>query len=209
MESQDFTNAIRLQRVRIFYRSLYSVLAVTIVNAGILCLILIGQVDPNFLAIWFSCIFLVSLFRLTCGYLFKRNHGSSDNGPFDVAFWEGIGVVGAGLAGAVWGSAAIYLMPETSEIHRTLVVFVLGGMVVGGITTLYPIRLAFIAFTLPAMVPSIIIFATFDSDAHRVMALFLAIFSFFVMFVSHQLRETLNRSLVLRFENTDLVENLS
>ena len=84
---------------------------------------------------WLLFILLVSVARFL---LARRYWQTSPNCPA-ISRWSAAFAVGAGMAGAGWGAAGILLYPEAA-LNQVFLVFVLGGMMLGGASLLAPGR---------------------------------------------------------------------
>ena len=73
-----------------------------------------------------------------------RRAGETDNDRWHAAF-----VAGAALAAAGWGAAAIVLYPPARPMNETFLVFVVGGVMLGGASLLAARPEAFLIFLLP------------------------------------------------------------
>ena len=89
--------------------------------------------------------FLVSSARGVLAVRFKRA-AATDR---DLAKWQVAFAMGAGLAGAGWGGAGVFLYPAAPLANQVFLVFVLGGMMLGSSSLLAPRPEAFLLFLLP------------------------------------------------------------
>jgi PAS domain S-box-containing protein len=122
--------------------------------------------------------------------------------------WRRRFIVGAFAAGCGWGSAAIVLIPPSSETYAVLVAFVLGGMITGAVAVLSWVPGAFVAFLVPTALPIIVYFAFQHGTTSGPMAFLALVFVGAVLTASRQLHASVTESLALRFENSSLVHEL-
>ena len=111
------------------------------------------------------------------------------------------------MAGAGWGAASIVLWPEAA-LNQVFLLFVLGGMMLGGASLLASRSEAFLAFLLPTgLLPAIRLLSEGDEE-HLTMGLLVTLFTCATLTTTWRFYRTIESSLTLRFENHDLVEDL-
>jgi hypothetical protein len=67
------------------------------------------------------------------------------------------------------GATGILLFPQASTVHQVFVAFVLAGMVAGAVGMCSSVLVAFVAFSVPALVPLIVRFFLMGDDLHLAM----------------------------------------
>jgi two-component system, cell cycle sensor histidine kinase and response regulator CckA len=193
------------EQVNHFARVAPLAMTATLVNAAILAFVLRGQIPHSTLACWLAAAFLLTVLRLP---IFYRQPLSSP----DFAATKRLGrlfTLGAGAAGLVWGSAAIFLFPTASIPHQVFIAFVIGGMIAGAAGTYSVIMPAFLAFSLPAVLPVIIRFLLLPEEMHTAMGLLAAVFIILMIPIARSNHDTLFDNFRLAYENQDLIDNLS
>jgi hypothetical protein len=122
--------------------------------------------------------------------------------------WGAAFAIGAGLAGAGWGAAGILLYPEAHLANQVILVFILGGMILGAASVLAPRPEAFLAFIVPTgLAPAVRLMVQGD-EAHVAMGLLASLFTLATLITTTRIHLTISSSLNLQFENQDLVEDL-
>ncbi len=122
--------------------------------------------------------------------------------------WGTAFVLGAGLSGAGWGAAGILLYPESDLANQVLLIFILGGMMLGSVSILAPWPAAFLAFIAPTGLACTLRLLWQDDRVHFAMGLLAAVFTLATLVTARRLHLTIVSSLELQFENRDLVEDL-
>ena len=116
--------------------------------------------------------------------------------------------VGVALTGAGWGAAGILLYPPAHLANQVILVFVLGGMMLGASSVLAPRPEAFLAFLIPAgFLPAVRLFLEGDKT-HLAMGFLAAVFTLATLITTRRIYRMVESSLRLQFENRDLVEEL-
>ncbi len=141
-------------------------------------------------------------------FFLQRRYERSSARPLEVLRWGTAFAVGAGLAGAGWGAAGVLFYSETNLMGQVFVVFVLGGMMLGGASLLAPRPEAFLAFLIPAGIMPSLRLAVDGDKGHLAMGLLAAVFTIAIILATSRFQRNIESSLNLQFENQDLVHDL-
>jgi signal transduction histidine kinase/ActR/RegA family two-component response regulator len=191
-------------QVRLLYGNANVGVGVTLVATSILGYLQWEVVAHPIVLSWCLYMFLVAAGRFTLASRYWRSARSSR----ETRRWCAGFVVGAGLAGTGWGAAGILLYPEVRPVNQLFLVFMLGGMMLGGASTLAARPEAYLAFIVPAgLAPAVRLMLQGD-EAHLAMALMASLFTLATVITTRRIHLTIISSLNLRFENATLVENL-
>src|SRR6476620_1402504 len=135
LNSGSKSNQILLEQLKLLYANTNLAIGITIFAAIVLGSLL-SVVIPRYIVFsWWIYIALVSAFRYVAAWRFRR--ASPVHMP--LGKWRMASAIGAGLAGAGWGSAGILLYSPTHVMSQVLLVFVLGGMMLGAASLLAPL----------------------------------------------------------------------
>jgi signal transduction histidine kinase/CheY-like chemotaxis protein len=195
---------VREAQIRLLYGNATTGIAVTCIAAPLLGYCQWGAVDHPIVLGWLLYIALVSVGRFILARRFWR---ISPNGTA-IGRWSSAFAVGAGMAGAGWGAAGFLLYPDASLLNQVFLVFVLGGMMLGGASLLAPRPEAFLAFLLPTGLLAAIRLLSYGDQEHLAMGLLAGVFTLATLNTTWRFFRTIESSLAFRFENDDLVENL-
>jgi two-component system cell cycle sensor histidine kinase/response regulator CckA len=176
----------------------------TLVNSLVLTLVLWRVIPHSTLIIWLSATVATTLLRYSL--LYKYYHASAT--PGEAGRWSGWFIINITISGLLWGSAGIFLFPAGSMEYQVFVAFVLGGMVAGAAGTISVIMTAFLAYSLPALLPIIIRFFLIGTEIHLAMGGMAVLFWLLMFFTARQVNNTIKLSLKLKVENSDLVTYL-
>ena len=177
----------------------------TLINSAILAIAL-WSVEPA-LEIILWCAAMVSI---TIGRAFlvtaydKLRPQASEAGPWLTRF-----VVGAAFAGSAWGVAATLLFPHGSVPHQMVLLIVMAGMSAGGITFLSPVRIAYLVYTLPILVPLAVLLFLEGTQIHMFLGLLTLIYLGSLMVTSKHLNATLIAGMRLRYDKDLLLDDLA
>ena len=180
-------------------------LIANVVISSILVFVQWKVISHPVLISWFSSLLLVTIIK----YFILHKYRHSDVTPAQSYRWGAWFIGGALISGLLWGSAGILLFPENSAGQQIFTVFVLGGMVAGAAGTFSALRGAFLAFSLPALIPITIKFFSIADDIHIAMGTMILLFAVLMTVTSRRIYQTILVSLKLRLENKNLIQYLT
>jgi two-component system, cell cycle sensor histidine kinase and response regulator CckA len=196
---------LRAEQVALLYESLPAGLMVALACAVALVAVYWNVAPRSSLWGWLACMMVVTAGRSLLAQAYHRRDQATD--PSD--WWERAFLVGAGLAGCVWGATAWVLFPETSVPHQLFLAFVLGGITAGSVATLSARFAAFLAFAAPTLLAIGFRFFLREDPQSAAMALYIFLFSLVVTYAAYRMKNTLAQTLALKFQNAALVRQLT
>ena len=147
---------------------------------------------------------LISAARFVLARRYWRASPSDiENGRWNTAF-----VVGAAMAAAGWGTGAIVLYPAARPLNEILLVFAVGGVMLGGASLLAARPEAFLTFLLPTGLLTALRLASVGDEDHLMMGFLAALFTVATVVTTWRFHLTIESSFRLRFDNQDLIESL-
>ena len=194
---------IRAAEIRLLYANANIGIGVTAIAALVLGSLQWSVISHSLVLGWSLYMLVVTAARSGLAYRYSRTHPVVERADW----WGSAFTVGVGLTAAGWGAAGILLYP-VDLAHQVLLIFVLGGMMLGGASLLAPRSGAFLAFLLPT---GLVLAArlVFQGDqGHLAMGFLAAVFTIAIAATTSRIHQTIDSSLNLRFENQDLVEDL-
>jgi signal transduction histidine kinase len=196
---------IEAEQIRLLYEQAPMGWIVTLLNAGIVTIILrdVVGVFPRFA--WLSLMIVVTLARAVLVMRYRRAAPAVEQ----MNQWRRRFIFGAGCAGAAWGSAGLLLFAPDSLVHQVFLAFVLGGMITGAVALLSWVRGAFVAFLAPAAYPLILRFFMQGGELFLAMGVMSLVFITVLLSVSRHLYTSAAESLALRFDKMELIHDLS
>jgi PAS domain S-box-containing protein len=199
------TESFAAQQVHLLYMQANTGLLGTVVNAGILIFVLWSVVPHGRILAWFLVVSGLTIAR----FFVVRCYFRSEQREKEAARWRSMMVMSAGASGVVWGSTAVLLFPETSFSHQVFLTFMLGGLAVGAVGVMAAVRIVFLVFFIPTLLP--IMFRLFFSggELSSTMGFLCLFFTLLVLAAARHMNESIVQSLQLRSANLDLIHNLS
>ncbi|HEX3878929.1 MAG TPA: ATP-binding protein, partial [Bryobacteraceae bacterium] len=186
------------------FESRHVTAAATLAGVAVLSRIEWNAANHVAIFIWAAAMSLIVVARLV---LASRYQAASPD-PAHAPFWGALFTVGSGLAGLGWGSAAIVFNSTSDLPHQTFLLFILGGMMLGGVSLLASWRPAVLAFLLPTgLLPASRLLLA-GAEAPVAMALMTALFTAALAFTALRIHHAIANSIAIQFENAHLVEDL-
>lgn len=204
-EAEPVQHLIRLEQVRMLHANLPLSQSVALANAAVLAALQAMVIERARVLIWLAIVVAVTLGRLYLGVRFARSAANDEDAERWLA-WFGAGAVASGVA---WGSAAWFLYPPDSVVYQVFLAFVLAGMVAGAVSLLTPVFWIYALFALCSLSPAILRFLWAGDAIHYAMGGMGGLFLLAMLATGKRVHDTIAQSLALRFENRELVVELS
>src|SRR5687768_5619503 len=196
--------AVQAAETRLLYENARTGIVVTIVISSLLAYAQWVVISHAVVSVWLLYMLLVSAARFLLVHRYWRASPSdADNGRWNVAF-----VVGAAMAAAGRGAAAIALYAPARPMNETFLVFVVGGVMLGGASLLAARPEAFLTFLLPPGLLTALSLASVGDEAHLMMGFLCALFTVATLATTWRFHLMIDSSFRLRFDNHDLIESL-
>ena len=174
-------------------------------GAAILIVVMWGTVPPALFAAWFATILANQAWR----WELVRRYRAAAPRVEQSARWGRAWSLGSTSAGALWGLAGAMLFVPGDPGHQALVIVCLFGVVLGGINLTSVYKPSFYGFVLPALLPLILRVAFGGDRLHWYIAAVMLVVLVFVLGFGHNLNELMTQSLAIRYENVDLIGELT
>ena len=114
-------------QIQALYRHTPMVLAVNIINSGLVALVLASYLEQTRWWIFFGLVVTLTAARAIGWRYYRRHRRHADL----ATRWAIIATAGSGLSGLLWGASGILLLPD-NIVEQTFLAFVIGGMCAGG-----------------------------------------------------------------------------
>jgi signal transduction histidine kinase/ActR/RegA family two-component response regulator len=195
---------VRSAQTRLLYDNASTAIVAAILVAPLLAYFQ-WDVIPHFtVSAWLAYVLLMSAAR----WMLVRRYRRVSPSDADTSRWSVAFAVGAAMAAAGWGGSAIVLYPAGRPLNETFLVFVLGGVMLGGASLLAARPEAFLAFLIPTGLLPAVRLASEGDEAHLMMGFLAAVFTAATVSTTWRFYRTIESSLKLGFENEDLIESL-
>lgn len=199
------TSQVYGERVKQLYAIESVGLVGTMVNSAILCFVQRNVISHHILLAWFAILSAVTLLR----FLLLRGYQKAPVEESRAGRWGELFIAGAACSGVLWGSAAIWMVPEDSIAHQVFLSFILGGMVAGTAAVYSAVMGAFLAYSLPALVPITVRFFAMGGELHLSMGAMTVLFGILMVITARRINRMTEMSLTLQFEKQSLINFLA
>jgi signal transduction histidine kinase/CheY-like chemotaxis protein len=195
---------VRAAEVRLLYENGDTGIVAAVVIASLLAYAQWDVVPRVIVSGWLLSMVLISAVR----YVFLHQYWRAAPGDDDTGRWNARFVAGTAMAAAGWGVGAVLLYPAGQPTNQIMVVFTVGGVMLGGASLLAGRPEAFLTFLIPTGVLTAVRVASEADDDHMVMAFLGAVFTIATVLTTWRFHLSIESSFMLRFENQDLIESL-
>ena len=197
---------VRAEQVRTLYRQSVPVLLANVINASILVWLLWSDISQALLVPWLAAMTLMALARFELRRRYWR--GEPARALAEQETWGTRFTIGSLSAGLLWGFAGYVLMPD-SLMFQMVIAFVLAGMAAGATLTLSCVTRAYVAYLIPSLTPACARLFLFGGAEHLAMGAMLVLFVLSLLMVGRNIGRALNQAFRLRFENAELLSQVS
>jgi len=201
--SASLDGAVFAEQVRLLFRKRFD-LALNLVVATFAAAIF-GRLFPERLLLaWLALFWTVILIRALIRWYFIVAESSPEMARRGSRAYTAT----VFLTGSVWGLSGSVVLVSPDPAFQVLIVFVLAGMMAGGIMTNAPYRPAMVAFLLPTMLPLIVMLLIRRSEVDVEMAAMLGLFSAVLALTGVNINQTIIENLRLRIQQELLTGDL-
>ena len=195
---------VHAAETRLLYDNAFTGIAATIVIAALLAYAQ-WNARPRWVVLsWLFYVLLVCAARHTLVRRYRRaSPTDTDSRRWSVAF-----SIGAAMAAAGWVAAAIVLYVPARPLNEAFLVFVVGGVMLGGASLLAARPEAFLTFLLPTGLLTSLRLASEGNEGHLIMGTLTAVFTAATLTTTWRFHRVIDSSFKLRFDNQDLIESL-
>ncbi|MEO8525631.1 MAG: ATP-binding protein [Caldimonas sp.] len=199
------TDRVREEQVRGLFRTAPVGLTAALVGGFVLCAVLLylDAQTPAVLARWMALVIADFAFRQGLCAAFRK----VESGPFRWRAWASAFTAATLIGGVVWGVGAVYLMTPSSTEQLIVMLFV-SATASGAVPAFGSYLPATYAYSIPALLPFILWSAGRGDALHHALTLMGVVFMSAYAVLASRFNANLIASLLLRFENIDLMESL-
>ncbi len=195
---------VRAAETRLLYENASTGVLATIVIALLLAYAQRLVISRPVIFVWLVYMLLISAAR----FLIARRYRRRSPSDAESAHWTAAFVIGVAAAAAGWAAAAILLYSPAIPAHETFLVFVVGGVMLGGASLLAARLSAFLTFLLPTGLVTAFRVAALGDQDHLMMGFLCVLFTAATVATTWRFHRVIESSLNLGFHNHDLIERL-
>ena len=197
--------AVQADQIRTLYSQSLAIFAVSPLTATIVAAVLWPSSNRQLLTAWVTTMTVVIIVRAVLRRRYLRAQPSTE----ETATWARRLVWGAFVTGLLWGLGGALFYDPRGLVPQLVLVFAIGGMVAGASGTLALHLPAFLAFAASTILPVVVrLFAEGDVP-HIAMSGLAIVYGLAMWLVASNSHFAVTEALRLRFENRELLEQLT
>jgi diguanylate cyclase (GGDEF)-like protein len=200
----DRVALIYAEQVRHVYHASMAVYPATVIAAAIMAWILRDAKPATWLVVWFVVTLVVSLLRARLVLAYRRTLPPAQ----EARLWARRFTVGAATGGLCWGTLGSVLLPAGDPALQLLVIFTLIGITTIALFVYAALRGVLLGFSIPIMLPLIVAVLAQSGAQHGAAGMLLILYFGLLLGVSYIAHDGLMKTLTIRFENVELVDEL-
>ena len=196
---------VRRTQISILFNQLPQGLIATLVNSSLMAWILLAVVPQSTVMAWTAVVFSLCALR----FVTLKKFRAEDAKTFDAQKWHRIFLLGATATAISWGAAGALLFPESSYQHQAFIGFVLAGMAAGASGSMAADDKIYRIYLSLAIVPYMMRLTMEGQSINLAMAAMCLAFVAAMSLSARKNTRAIVESMRLRFENQDLLQELS
>lgn len=196
--------SMQAERIRVLYKQVASVLVGNVFIASLLTTFLYTYTNNSLSLYWLVVVVGITAVRyglLKQYYKVERNESS-------VIHWGWIFAGTAFVSGCTWGATSLLFLQTDNLVIMVFLLMTLTGITVGSSASLANFVWSYYAFAIPTILPFAYVLVSAGKSEFIVLSLMLSVFLLLQLVVAKKNQNTLDKSIVLRNENIELVEQL-
>ena len=195
---------VHAAQVRLLYENATTGAVVNVLIALPLAYAQRGVTSASVISAWLLFVLLVAVAR----FALARRYWRASPDEKASGRWQSLFVAGTGAAAVAWAGAGVMFSDPAQPASGVFLMFVLGGMMLGGSALLAARPEAFLAFFLPIGVLTAGRLASVGGEDHLLRAFLVVIFTVVTIVTAWRFHLAIASSLELRFDNLELIESL-
>ena len=179
------------------------VLAVNVINSGLVALVLASYMEQTRWWIFFGLVVTLTAARWIGWRYYRRHRKTADL----TTKWAIVATAGSGLSGLLWGAGSTLLLPD-NIVEQTFFAFVIGGMCAGALVSLSYYLPAFIAYVYSSALPLAASFLLDGRTVYVAMGCMAVVFVAAVTFAAHHFNRAFVSGVRLNLDLNQRTEEL-
>lgn len=197
---------IRSEQIELIYTQAPVALGTALAIAVLMTVGLWPVADQVMLSLWLGMQFLQTLLRGMLIIYYRRDPARERTVNAGWVHWY---LAGTLVAGLTWGSLGLFIDFAWPIGYTALMLMALAGIMAGAISSYAAYMPVYIAFLLPAIIVPAQALVTQSDDTAHVVVMMLSAFAAALLAIASNYNRNITRSLLLRHENSELVQQMS
>lgn len=201
----QFQDALEAEQARYIHRSVPTAALGGLVVVVLVVIVFRAVVEPRYLYAWLGAFIVLTVARAPAWFKYRR----MAFGPVTSRRWLRHAAASSLVSGVLWGLGAFFLLPEGQLIYQLIFPIAAIFMAVAAMFSYAPHNPTFLAYMVPATLPSMIGLALEGGPVQISFAIGLINLSLVVLWSRVQFNRMFVETMRLRYENVDLVTQLT
>lgn len=154
-------------------------------------------------ALWLSAVSVSIFFRVYISYSYNMGKNNTDLKKYYILFF-----LGAVFTSLVWSVGIFLFFVEGSVSHQAILAIIFTGISAGAIIALSVRKEIYFVYVAILLVPLVYKFALEEDPLSVSVAWMTLLYGLFLVFMSIKYHNVVKKSIMMRFENSKLIENL-
>ncbi|MDQ6977201.1 MAG: hypothetical protein Q9M75_03735, partial [Ghiorsea sp.] len=174
----EISQEIHHEQVSLLYSNIPSTLIASVASAFVLMVVQWPAIQHTTLVLWFAFLCLSLLLRVFIYNRFQKEKPSKN----DVQRWGNFLLLSGIPSFALWGSAGIFLFPESQPLYQAATLLILAGISAGG-TNALSVQPKFVYVFLPLILtPACVMLFLEQSRVTTALAIVYILYAFFLLY---------------------------
>jgi signal transduction histidine kinase/CheY-like chemotaxis protein len=201
----QFQESLEAEQARYIHRSVPTAAVGGLLVVVLVVIVFRSVVPERALYVWLGAFLLLTVARLPGWLRFRKIEFGADSSRR----WLREATIASFASGALWGLGALFLFPEGQVIYQIVFAIALIFMAVAAMFSYAPHFPTFLAFMVPSTAPGIVGLALQGGSIQVAFAIGLCNLSIVVLWSRRLFNRMFVESMRLRFENLELVTQLT
>jgi len=201
----DIRQAIRIEQARLIHRNIPTAVIGGFVVAGLTAAVFSQVMPLDGIAAWLVAAALLSVYRFAAWWKYRARLQTYEAAQR----WLREAMIGAAISGVLWGAGFFVVAPADLVDYQLLFVWAVVMMSVAAMFSFSAYYPCFLAFLIPWTVPGVIGMAKHMTVLHWGIALGIPIFATVAARFMFTFSQVFIETLKLRYENVELVDQLT
>lgn len=191
-------------QMQALHRNMPMVLAVNVINSGLVAAVLALYLDQVKWWIFFGLVVALTAARSIGWSCYQRRRNVAE----PATRWAIIATAGSGLSGLLWGASNVFLL-SGDIVGRTFMAFTIGGMCAGALFSLSYFLPAFLFYSYFSLIPLSSTMLLDGRSIYLAMGSMIVVFLAALTFAAHHFNRAFVRGLRLNFDLSERTNELT
>ena len=196
---------LQAKRIQSLYKQVNFILLSNILAALLLSIVIFDLTQNIYTMHWFSFLALFTALR----YLLLKEYYKHKRDDNNTIKWGKIFTFTTFISGCTWGAASILFLQTDDVAILLLLLMTITGLSVGSAAALANYAISYYTFVTPTILPFVYMLILENTIEFNVFSMMLLLFLVLQIIIARKNQATLDKSIILNYQNQDLVNQLN